>query len=184
MRSGTQLLIRRIRGWVGAGSIRPQAVAWGYTRPQLRCSIRMACRGRFLGRPTPTAASQLSLKSRHCVEATFSFDLMACFWIRIGVRKGALISPLRQHGGPMTPDVPVFTVQSHNPSLGGSPSSEERYLSFLNDVLRNWGADARRYSIEKSYPPAVSWVKGEPRMRRLPRVPDGTLLTGLPYRAA
>ena len=40
-------------------------------------------------------------------------------------------------------------------------------LEFLNDVLRDRRADARRQSIEKSYPPAVSWVTGEPRMRRL-----------------
>ena len=37
----------------------------------------------------------------------------------------------------------------------------------MNDVLRNWAADARSQSMEKSHPPAVSWVKGEPRRRRI-----------------
>ena len=43
------LSIRRIRGWVGAGPERPRAAARGYPNPLLRSSIRMACRGRFLG---------------------------------------------------------------------------------------------------------------------------------------
>ena len=42
-------LIRRIRGWVGAGPERPRVDTRGYTNPLLRSSIRMACRGRFLG---------------------------------------------------------------------------------------------------------------------------------------
>ena len=66
VRSGTRLLIRRLRGWVGAKFQRPRAIARGYTRPQLRCSIRMAGRRRLAGQPTSTAASQLSLKSRQC----------------------------------------------------------------------------------------------------------------------
>ena len=36
--------------------IRPRASARGYTRPQLRCSIGMACRQPCLRQPTPTAA--------------------------------------------------------------------------------------------------------------------------------
>ena len=63
---GGVLSIRRVRGWVGAEPIRPQASAWGYPEPQLRSSIRMACRGRLDGLPTSTAASQLSRNPRHC----------------------------------------------------------------------------------------------------------------------
>ena len=36
------------------------------TKPQLRCFIRKACRGRLLGRATSTAATPLSPKSQHC----------------------------------------------------------------------------------------------------------------------
>ena len=60
------LPIRRIRGWVGAESIRPRAAARGYPEPQLRSSIRMACSQRLRGLPTSTAASQLSLNPQHC----------------------------------------------------------------------------------------------------------------------
>jgi len=60
------LPIRRIRGWVGAESIRPRATARGYPEPQLRSSIRMACSQRLRGLPTSTAASQLSLNPQHC----------------------------------------------------------------------------------------------------------------------
>ena len=63
---GGVLPIRRIRGWVGAEPIRPRASARGYMRALLRSSIRMACRGRLAGLPTPTAASQLSPNPRHC----------------------------------------------------------------------------------------------------------------------
>ena len=71
VRSGTRLLIRRIRGWGGVKFQRPRAFARGYTRPQLRCSIGMAGRRRLAGQPTSTAASQLSLKSRQCVRMGF-----------------------------------------------------------------------------------------------------------------
>ncbi len=64
----TVLSIRRIRGWVGAEPIRPRAAARGYTRTQLRSSIRMACKGHLTGQPTPTAASQLSSNPQHCKE--------------------------------------------------------------------------------------------------------------------
>ena len=43
------LSIRRVRGWVGAESERPRVDTRGYTRPLLRSSIRMACKGRFVG---------------------------------------------------------------------------------------------------------------------------------------
>ena len=58
--------IRRLRGWVGAESIRPRAAARGYTRPQLRCSIGMARRWRLVGLPASTAASQLSPNPQRC----------------------------------------------------------------------------------------------------------------------
>ena len=60
------LPIRRVRGWVGAESIRPRVYTRGYTRPLLCSSIRMACKGRLAGLLTPTAASQLSPNPRHC----------------------------------------------------------------------------------------------------------------------
>ena len=63
---GRVLSIRRVRGWISAEPIRPQASAWGYMLALLRSSIRMACRGRLAGLPTPTAASQLSPNPRHC----------------------------------------------------------------------------------------------------------------------
>ena len=69
--SGRVLSMRRIRGWVGAGPKRPRVATRGYTRP-LRCSsIRMACMGRFVWLPTPTAASQLSTNPRHCGRTGF-----------------------------------------------------------------------------------------------------------------
>jgi len=89
VRSRRVLLIRRIRGWVGAEPKRPRvatsagqrtppslpnatpprlllACPAGDPEPQLRSSIRMACSKRFHGLSTPTAASQLSRSTRHC----------------------------------------------------------------------------------------------------------------------
>ena len=64
-------LIRRLRGYGSAGFTRPRASTRGYTKPQLRCFIRKPCSMRFLGLPTPTAASQLSPKSQHCWRTGF-----------------------------------------------------------------------------------------------------------------
>ena len=45
-----------LRGYLCAELTRPRASARGYTRPQLRCSIRKTCRRPCLTQPTPTAA--------------------------------------------------------------------------------------------------------------------------------
>ncbi len=83
------LPIRRVRGWVGAEPKRPRVATSvdrrtapslpnvtsprlllahpaGDPEPLLRSSIRMACKGRFAGLPTPTAASQLSPYLQRC----------------------------------------------------------------------------------------------------------------------
>ena len=71
------LAIRRIRGWVGAESIRPRVATRGYPEPQLRCSIRMACRGRIAEKHTSTAASQLSPNPQGCKgKRAFLFGIM------------------------------------------------------------------------------------------------------------
>ena len=71
MRYPMAQLIRRLRGYGSAGFTRPRASTRGYTKPQLRCFIRKPCSMRFLGLPTPTAASQLSPKSQHCWRTGF-----------------------------------------------------------------------------------------------------------------
>ena len=50
------LPIRRISRLDWRGPIRPRVATRGYTRPQLRSSIRMARRWRLAGQPTSTAA--------------------------------------------------------------------------------------------------------------------------------
>ena len=81
---GRVLAIRRIRGWVGAGPKRPRVDTRGYTRALLCSSIRMACKGRFRGRPTSTAASQLSRNPQCCRQRNF-------FWLRPGGCRGILL---------------------------------------------------------------------------------------------
>ena len=71
------LSIRRIRGWVGAEPVRPRVDTRGYPEPLLRSSIWMACRGRFRGLLTPTAASQLSRNPQRCKrKRAFLFGIM------------------------------------------------------------------------------------------------------------
>ena len=101
------LPIRRIRGWVGAESIRPRAAARGDTRPLLRSSIRMACKGRLAGLPTPTAASQLSPNPQHCQGET-------CFSIWNNVPGK---SPGRDPSGNATPGSRAANAAAPNASV-------------------------------------------------------------------